>query len=188
VDQVSPELALVDPALAAAARQALPVPTLDSPPRRPPAPAKRRRRRPTGLSLAVAALLAAVGVAAAVVVLAAREDARPEQVTAAAPAARVLWARKTKRNPPKVLPAPGAVPRVLTWHETKGAVSYYVALTRNGSQVYAAQTRDPWIRLPDEVRFVPGTYAWSVQPAVEDASGIVFGDAIVVRTIRVTRG
>jgi hypothetical protein len=187
VDQVSPELALVDPELAAAARQALPAPTLDAPPRRPPAPAK-RRRRPTGLSLSVAALLAATGVATAVVVLAGREDARPEQVTAAAPTARVLGARKIQPKAPNELPASGGVPRVLSWHETKGAVAYWVALVRNGRQVYAAQTRDPWIRLPDKVQFLPGTYAWSVQPAVEDASGIVFGDAILVRTFRVTRG
>jgi hypothetical protein len=63
-----------------------------------------------------------------------------------------------------------------------------VAVVRNGKPFHAARTRQPWLRIPNGVRFSPGTYRWSVQPAVEEDSGIVLRDAVLVRTFRVTRG
>jgi hypothetical protein len=183
VDEVSPELALVDPELAAAARQALATPTLDSSARRPSTATNVRHRRRGGSLVAAAVLGAGV-----VVLLGGRQDERPETATAAAASARVLGAQTLQRQPPKSLPASGRAARVFAWHETKGAVSYYVTFARNARPFYAAQTRDPWLRIPDNVGFPPGMYSWSVRPAVADESGIVLRDAIVVRTFRVTRG
>jgi hypothetical protein len=79
-------------------------------------------------------------------------------------------------------------PRVFVWAATPGAVFYHVAFVRNGRQFYAVQTREPAVRVPDSVKFPPGVYRWSVRPAVVGDSGIVIGEAVVVRTFRVRRG
>jgi hypothetical protein len=63
-----------------------------------------------------------------------------------------------------------------------------VAFVRNGRPFHAAQTADAWLRVPDSLRFSPGTYRWSVRPAIAGDSGIVVADAVVVRTFRVSGG
>jgi hypothetical protein len=77
---------------------------------------------------------------------------------------------------------------VYTWKVTPGAVYYHVSFVRNGKQFYDTQTADPWIRVPDSMKFPPGIYRWSVRPAVVGDTGIVVGEAVLVRTFRVGRG
>ena len=86
------------------------------------------------------------------------------------------------------MPAAGRPGRVYTWAEIEDAVFYEVTFVRNGRAFHAAQTAEPWLRVPDTLKFPRGTYRWSVRPAIADDSGIVVGDAVVVRTFRVGGG
>ena len=63
-----------------------------------------------------------------------------------------------------------------------------MSFVRDGKQFYDAQTPDSRIRVPDSLKFPPGVYRWSVRPAVVGDTGIVVGEAVLVRTFRVGRG
>jgi hypothetical protein len=176
VKEISPELALVDPELAAEARRSLPEPA-------PVVPAERVAARPgrrPRLVVAAAALL--VGSAAALVLARGDAEVVPEAATVG-----VLGAKKVDRTPPRSLPASGGPSRVFTWQETEGAAFYYVVFLRNGKTFHTAETANPWLRVPDRLKFPPGAYRWSVRPAVAGDAGIVVGDAVLVRTFRVSR-
>lgn len=177
VEEISPELALVDAELAAEARTSLPDPPEFEPAKRP----KRRRRRRAAFAL-VGVL--ALGAAAAVLVF---ERNRDE--TALQSRTGVLAATKTLAEPPRSLPtAPGQAPRLYTWAPTEGAAYYQVTFVRNGRTFHNAETPNPWLKLPDALTFPPGTYRWTVQPALAEGDGVAVGDAVLVRTFRVTRG
>jgi hypothetical protein len=176
VKEISPELALVDPELAAEARRSLPEPASAVPAERV---ATRAGRRPR-LVVATAALL--IGSAAALVLARGDAEVVPEAATV-----RVLGARKVDRTPPRSLPASGRPSRVFSWQETEGAAFYYVVFLRNGKTFHTAETANPWLRVPDSLKFPPGAYRWSVRPAVAGDAGIVVGDAVLVRTFRVSR-
>jgi hypothetical protein len=175
VEEISPELALVDAELAAEARTSLPD---------PPEPAKRQKRRRRGR--AALALIGAVvlGAAAGAVLFdQTRDEAGPQARTG------VLSATKTLAQPPKPLPtSPGQAPRLYMWAPSEGAAYYQVTFVRGGRTFHSAETPNPWLKLPDTLRFPPGTYRWTVQPALTEGDGVAVGDAILVRTFRVTRG
>jgi hypothetical protein len=176
VKEISPELALVDPELATEARRSLPDPA-------PAAPAERvapRAGRGPRLVVALAAVLA--GAAAALVLARGDAEVAPEAATVG-----VLGAKKVDRTPPRSLPASGRPSRVFSWKETEGAAFYYVVFLRNGRTFHTAETANPWLRVPDSVKFTPGDYSWSVRPALAGDAGIVMGDAVLVRTFRVNR-
>ena len=93
-------------------------------------------------------------------------------------------------TPPPAAPArPGRAPsRLYVWAPVEGAVFYQVAFVRNGEPFHTAETADAWLRVPDSLKFTPGTYRWSVRPAIAGDSGVVVADAVVVRTFRVADG
>jgi hypothetical protein len=176
-EEISPELALVDPELATEARRSLPEPAPDVPAEREPS---RSRRWPRKLVVGLAAVL--VGSAAALVLARGDAEVAPEAATVG-----VLGATKIDRTPPRSLPASGRPSRVFSWQETEGAAFYYVVFLRNGKTFHTAETANPWLRVPDSLKFTPGAYRWSVRPAVAGDAGIVMGDAVLVRTFRVNR-
>jgi hypothetical protein len=194
---VSPELALVDPELAAAARAALPDRPLSTaaavpaapleppepsearpaePPRRAARPPRRRVRRPVLLCVFAAALV--LGVAHARdpvqgVMAGGRLDvpgaARQPGVEAAA-------AGVEARTPPKVL----------IWPQVAGAAAYRVELFRGGVRIYGGTTRETRLELPFSWRYeglrrelVPGAYRWIVYPLLPQGTALAQGDAVV---------
>jgi hypothetical protein len=176
VEEISPELALVDAELAAEARTSLPDPPQLDPPKRP----KRRRRRRTAFALVGVLVL---GAAAGVVLFEQTREAEPRERTG------VLAAAKTLAEPPRSLPTPpGQAPRLYTWAPSEGAAYYQVTFVRDGRTFHSAETPNPWLKLPETLRFPPGTYRWSVQPALPGDDGVSLEDAVLVRTFRVTRG
>jgi hypothetical protein len=202
VDQISPELALVDPELAAEARAALPEPRPfvrpverptagepTAPAERPgaierPAPARRpsrrsRRRRLGGL-LALAGVLVAAASLAAVMLDQRHAEPEPTLRSAQAPPAPAAQPPAT----PQRLPAD----RVFSWAPAKGALYYRVEFFHNGMLFHAVQTADPALRLPGTLRLPPGAYRWSVRPATVGNDGVALRAAIVTRSFRVGRG
>jgi hypothetical protein len=70
----------------------------------------------------------------------------------------------TKPKPPA---ESGFVPaRTWTWAPVAGATAYRVTFIRDASPFYRATTREARIDLPASVKFVRGTYTWSVVPVV----------------------
>jgi hypothetical protein len=241
---ISPELALVDPELAAEARASLPDPAPAARAARPapvirlvPAPPPPRRRKRTGLRLVAGAALAGLTAGAALAFVPrvadeprlapssapapapeapaprqprtapppparsapppqprtqTRPPAAPPPAAVRPPAAPPVASRPTRKvapppPPPARRPAPRSRPpaRAYSWAPIAGAVFYHVAFTRNGKPFHDAQTRLPKLRLPARLKFPPGRYRWSVRPALVGDSGIVVGEAVVVRSFRV---
>jgi hypothetical protein len=158
VKEISPELALVDPELAAEARAALP----DAPVAGPTARRARRRRPRLALTVGV---LAAIGLAAGFVLLMKGESGRPQ---ASSPG--------------------GAPSSLYTWRPSAGAAYYDVALVRDGRPIRVLRTEDSWVRLPTTLTFAPGNYRLTVRPAVPGEAGVQLGTPIVERTFRVGGG
>jgi hypothetical protein len=210
VDQISPELALVDPELAAEARAALPEPRPFVRPRpverptavEPPGPVgrtgaieqpgaiegpaaarrppRRSRRKRVAGLLALAGALVVAASLAAVMLDQRRAEPEPTLRSAQAP------------PPPAVRPPAAAqklpADRVFSWAPAKGALYYRVEFFRNGKLFHAAQTADPALRLPGTLRFPPGAYRWSVRPATVGNDGVAMRAAILTRSFRVGRG
>ena len=203
MNQISPELALVDPELAAEARAALPEP---APIKRPPSveqpapveapaqverPARRSRRRPRRVVAVVGALVLAAAVAAVALMRdepqPAARSAQPAAAPAQEPEKSAPVARPLTPPTPKPLPPTGAH-RVYTWAPTEGAFYYRVEILRNGELFHAAETADPSLRLPATLRLPPGTYRWSVRPATVGPAGVALQRAILTRTFEVGGG
>ena len=167
----------MDAELAAAARTSLPDPPEFELPKRP----KRRRRRRLALAFVGVVVLGAA--AGAGLFELTREEEGPRARTG------VLAATKRLAAPPRSLPTPpGQAPRLYTWEPTEGAAYYQVTFVRDGRTFHSAETPNPWLKLPGTLRFPPGTYRWTVQPALAGDDGVALGDAVLVRTFRVTRG
>jgi hypothetical protein len=98
-----------------------------------------------------------------------------------------------KPPPPPPPPARKAAPtkppaRVYVWAPVPGALFYHVAFLRDGKLFHQAQTADAFLRVPKALKFLPGTYRWSVSPAIVGDSGVVVGEPVLVRTFRVGGG
>jgi len=137
---ISPELALVDPELAAAARVLLPVPGsfgLRASPLPPIA-------RPTQSGRRLSPALVVAGCALAV--------------------AFVLSPSKPSGNPTQ-----GLAQRATeyTWPAVPGARGYRVALVRDGRLAYEATSPTSSMALPASLRLAPGRYTWSATPISE---------------------
>jgi hypothetical protein len=160
-EQISPELALVDPELARTARADLPpepwervrlLPT--APPRVAGARTRRRGRRRLIVGLA-AALVAAGGIVASAGIFP-RDDDRP---TLARPDATFAPAR------------------TFAWTAVPGADHYRIRFYRGDKVVLEARPTEARYELPEPFRFDPGRYRWTVEPSREGGSG--YGKPIV---------
>ena len=124
------------------------------------------------------------------------QPAAPQGKQAAAPQGKKPRTKKTgakRTSPAKPVPSgrrklPQFKPaRTFAWVPQPRAAYYQVALFRNGRSVYQTRTQAPRLTLPRRVRFIPGDYRWTVQPAIRAQNGIKLADPIVDSTFRVGR-
>ena len=194
--QISPELVLVDPELAARARAALPDHPWPAPVRIEPATRRRRLSipvAPTFSILSLAAFAAILGVS----FLPTRDqptfaaEGRRIPTAASSATAKAQGAARRPAGKPRRLgrpergqfkPAP-----TFAWPPRAGAAYYQVALFRSGRRFFHARTRAARLTLPRSVRFKSGTYRWTVRPAIRSRKGIRLGHPIVDSRFRIGR-
>jgi hypothetical protein len=170
---LSPELALVDPELAAVARALLPppgafrprfatlgahdvpVPAGDAGAEPTPPAAAGRRRRPGRVAVALAAASSAVA-AGALVAWTPRATEQPDGVPSATAALHRAAARDVRAA------------RTYAWPSVPQATAYQVVLSRDGRAVYEALSDDADLDLPVGIRLEPGRYSWSATPVFAD--------------------
>jgi len=199
-EPLSPELALVDPELAARARAALPIPILDAePPARIEAPPKRRSgsRLLRGAMLLV--LLASLTLN--VDLLVERRQNSPQQ--AAIPAARVgavsaaVAVKKAGARQPLPFPAPAKPPKVmrgpLRWARSAAAIRYDIVIWRGHRRVLDIWTTRPRVDLAalpctERRRLQAGRrYLWFVYPMLRQKPTARFGKLLRFGVVQPTR-
>ena len=172
---ISPELGLIDPKLAAAARALLLGPGRFRPAWHEGAAATsalrarlplvtrprvlvRRTRRATFVACAIAtAAITAGGLASA-------------------PAGWHLptWQRPAHPAPPPPVQTRAArqtqAARVYSWPAVPGAQAYKVKILRGRESIYEATTSAPTLELPEELKLSPGRYTWSATPQFKPGS------------------
>jgi hypothetical protein len=170
---LSPELALVDPELAAVARMLLPdpvvpertpppSPALRTAPSRPLAPPERAPALPTGaparrLRLAAVAATGLAAFAAGAFGFALAADHRDaEQTRASADASRAALQTQAARQ--------RRAARTYTWPAVPGAVAYGFEIFRGKAAVFETTTKEVTVELPARLRLAPARYTWSVTP------------------------
>jgi hypothetical protein len=167
-EPISPELALVDPELARAARAQMPpepwqrVVVREAP--RPEPVARRRPARRRRLVAAIAATLVAAGGIVASAGIFPRYDDRP----------------RLARPEPTFAPA-----RTFAWTAVPGAEHYRIRFYRGGKVVLEARPNEARYELPEPFRFDPGVYRWTVEPSNKGGSGYrkpVVASSFVVRS------
>jgi len=182
---ISPELALVDPELAALGRAALHEPGCFVPASRPfqdrpPAalvPEAQRcaepvsRRRSRGFVLAGSGALG-VGLALAVLGLrlvapASRASVTPAVARAEAHAGALRDAR-----------AAG----IYAWSAVPGARAYRVVIRRDTRTVFATTTPTPTVVIPASLRLAPGRYTWTATPSRPDGHIVPEAQPVVEAT------
>ena len=77
------------------------------------------------------------------------------------------------------------VQRVFSWHRAAAAVYYQFYLQRGAATIYQTRTVKLTAALPAHLKLRPGTYHALVRPAIPSDAGIVLGNAILEKTIRV---
>ena len=87
-----------------------------------------------------------------------------------------------KRTLPRFRPT-----RTFAWVSQARAAYYQVTFFRNGMRFYQRRTRSARVTVPRRVRFAPGAYRWTVQPAIRGQDGVRLADPIVDSTFRVGR-
>jgi hypothetical protein len=185
----SPELALVDPELAATARPLIADPPDCLTPRlrqRPPIAAisqpdtePGRRARPV-IVAAVAWLLVALVVGSPSFDLTRRISAGPSVTPAGIGAGPAATSAHTVRR------------TILHWPEVAGTVFYAVVLWRDGVRVKVLRspTNHLSIRLDGrlgDMRLAPGRYLWSVFASVVQAGATHFGRSLTHGELQITR-
>ena len=173
-EPVSPELALVDPALARRARallpdhSAAPVAASSRPPQTSatlpttsPAPDRHGRRRRQILSLAaVSSLLAVVAVPVGSKL---RAEERPETA-----ALSVSMPRSGRAAPGTAAPTPAAERQTFVWVPVAGASAYEFQLYRRNDRLHRARVDEARLQLPTRLSngesgvLAPGSYRWYV--------------------------
>jgi hypothetical protein len=92
-------------------------------------------------------------------------------------------ARKHGAKPkPRTL---GKAQRVFRWRRYPRAAYYAFYLQRGSTTIYVARTEELTATLPAHLKLSPGTYHVFVRPAVPVDAGIILGDAILKKTIKV---
>jgi hypothetical protein len=177
---ISPELALVDPELAAAARALLPGPgrflpawnarptatgtaharslapiAEQLPPTTPIRPRTRHVRRAILVACVVAAAASVVGALGSAPT--GRHEAAPRP--AVGPFPRALQQARATRQ--------ARAARTYTWPAVPGAQTYEIRLLRGRQPVWEAITLEPAVELPARLRLSPGRYTWSATPGFE---------------------
>ena len=182
---ISPELALVDPELAAAVRASLHEPGCFQPasqasaePARTvaletrPSPSRRSRPRPSRVVLA-----GGVSAAIAVIALVAVSGLVGRRTTpvAADEAAVDAQARVDARQD-------AADSRRYEWPAVHGAVAYRAEIVRDGGVVFAATTKKPSIVLPKDLQLGPGSYVFLATPS--SSGGVPLPDVAPVVEVK----
>ncbi len=185
---ISPELALVDPELAAAARVLLHEPGRFRPAWDPrafagaenlasAAPSKARRPDIRGHFGRRGALAIAVIVAGVVTTVALEQSLPGRSATAPpAPAAEgrsAVAAQAAQQN---------VAARTYTWPAVPGAEVYEIRLVRGGQLVYQATSRAPAVLLPAGLVLRPGRYTLSATPRSDGSASDPTGRPVVEET------
>ena len=215
-EPLSPELALVDPELAARARAALPELRLDEPAPRPAeAPRPQPRSRVRGVRAATTVVLVAslalnvnlltehrspaqaeAPPAAAVTAAPPRTETAPGGVKAAVEVRKTTATTASKLRLPKRprSTAPTISPAALHWPATRTARNYDVVLWRGHRRVADVWTKRPGV----DLRTLPcierrplakgGRYLWFVYPLLQSRPQARFGPLIRWGVLKVPRG
>jgi hypothetical protein len=189
---ISPELALIDPQLAAAARALLPDPGQFRPasdrqahaglritvPRKPlQTPPTTGRTHRAKRATAVCVLAATAIAAGALGLMASKWDRAAAQPSARnAPPRSLLQARAARH---------ARIARTYTWPAVPGADSYQIKIMRGQRPVFEATTRKPALQLPAELHLHPGRYTWTATPQLNNASLSPTARPVIEETFRV---
>lgn len=194
--RISPELALVDPELAAAARNLLPDPgdlwplyraepvvsaaarasEQSAPPKLVGNPSLRKPTRRHRLVAIVAAGVAAVAVGTLGLVQAAGHRAADATLTAVHTQPSGLRAQAARQ---------AREARTYTWTAVPGAAAYEFEILRGENAVFQTTTTDLAVELPVRLRLSPGRYTWSVTPTFENQSTVLLRRPVVEATFQV---
>lgn len=179
---ISPELALIDPQLAAAARALLPDPgqfrpaavrrTLsDANPRLseqapaafdgPATPRRGRRGGAVGLVLVICAIGATWAVPKLQERIAGRDPLVVGLPTPPVVSTTALPERASAR-------APAAA--VYTWPAVPGVDAYEFRVMRGAETIYTTMTETPALELPEGLILAPAVYTWSATPLADNSS------------------
>jgi hypothetical protein len=215
-ESISPELALVDPELAARARARLPDPRpfaplpevepdsnrvvlADLPPPAEPAPltvpkTRTRKRRVAKYLLGLVVLAAAAGAIAYLGPLdriSGNDSAAPGSENTALPNVPA-----SEPPPPQSAEPPAAVaaPRAFSWAPVRGAASYLVQFYRGRTEIFRARPTEARIVVPARWSYKghdstlrPGRYRWSVRPRLGGQAHQRYGKPIVLSQLVVQR-
>lgn len=205
LEPISPELALVDPELAARARRMLPdVYALDSFGAAPAAavvlpvpdpgrrvvgsfPSRRAHDEERTSPPERPSVLRYIAAAAVLALLLAALGGETYLWTASVRAGGTQ--SRPEPPPPPAPSSPSPTARIFTWPPAPGATAYRFSLYRDGTGVLVARTQEPRFELTERWRYgglwyvlVRGPYLWVVTPLRPTAAGLRAGPPIVQAT------
>jgi hypothetical protein len=198
---ISPELALIDPELAAAASATLhepgqfrpassarPTPAQVEPALRAPAsgeqkrpepvvvrPRARRRSRRVVLAGGASVVLATV----ALVVVSGVLGEQPSPPVVDEAAIRAQTQASARRD--------AAESRLYAWPAVPGASAYQLIVRRSGTTVFATVTSKPSLVVPTSLHLAPGRYTWSATPASANGIPLAGAEPVAEVTFLVSR-